>query len=49
MGYGAIWLLVPMHSCTIYDMTHFYGKAVRDFANEQRPKGGITEIAPFTG
>jgi alpha-L-rhamnosidase len=32
-----------------YDMSGFYRKAVNDFANEQRPLGGITEIAPFTG
>src|SRR5690349_4077730 len=32
-----------------YNMAQFYGKAVHDYANEQRPKGGITEIAPFTG
>jgi alpha-L-rhamnosidase len=32
-----------------YDMAHFYRKTVRDFANEQQPDGGITEIAPYTG
>jgi alpha-L-rhamnosidase len=32
-----------------YDMANFYRKAVKDFANEQRPLGGITEIAPSTG
>jgi alpha-L-rhamnosidase len=30
-------------------MANFYTKAITDFANEQRPEGGITEIAPFTG
>jgi alpha-L-rhamnosidase len=30
-------------------MSNFYTKAVTDFANEQQPDGGITEIAPFTG
>jgi len=30
-------------------MAGFYNKAINDFANEQRPDGGITEIAPYTG
>ena len=32
-----------------FDMAQFYSKALHYFANEQRPEGGITEIAPFTG
>lgn len=49
MGYGADMVASAHAFLYNYDMSHFYGKAVRDFANEQRPKGGITEIAPFTG
>lgn len=49
MGYGADMVASAHAFMYNYDMNHFYGKAVRDFANEQRPKGGITEIAPFTG
>jgi alpha-L-rhamnosidase len=30
-------------------MAHFYRKTIQDFANEQQPDGGITEIAPYTG
>jgi len=32
-----------------YNMARFYAKAMRDYANEQQPDGGITEIAPYTG
>lgn len=49
MGYGADMVVTANAYQWNYDMTQFYGKAIRDFANEQRPKGGITEIAPFTG
>lgn len=49
MGYGADMVASANAYMYNYDMAHFYGKAVRDFANEQRPKGGMTEIAPFTG
>jgi alpha-L-rhamnosidase len=49
MGYGADMVVSANAYIYNYDMAHFYGKSVRDFANEQRPKGGITEIAPFTG
>ena len=49
MGYGADMVVTANAFMYNYDMSQFYGKAVRDFANEQRPKGGITEIAPFTG
>lgn len=49
MGYGADMVVSANAFMYNYDMAHFYGKSVRDFANEQRPKGGITEIAPFTG
>jgi alpha-L-rhamnosidase len=49
MGYGADMVVTANAFMYNYDMSQFYSKAVRDFANEQRPKGGITEIAPFTG
>jgi len=49
MGYGADMVVSTEAFIYNYDMAHFYSKAVRDFANEQRPEGGITEIAPFTG
>jgi alpha-L-rhamnosidase len=49
MGYGADMVVTASAFMYNYDMSQFYSKAVRDFANEQRPRGGITEIAPFTG
>jgi len=49
MGYGADMVVSTEAFMYNYDMAQFYAKAVRDFANEQRPEGGITEIAPFTG
>ncbi|MEJ1239468.1 family 78 glycoside hydrolase catalytic domain [Chryseolinea sp. T2] len=49
MGYGADMVVTANAFLYNYDMTTFYRKAVRDFANEQQPDGGITEIAPYTG
>lgn len=49
MGYGADMVVSTEAFMYNYEMSQFYSKAVRDFANEQRPEGGITEIAPFTG
>ena len=49
MGYGADIVVTTNAFIYNYNMAHFYGKAVTDFANEQQPDGGITEIAPFTG
>jgi alpha-L-rhamnosidase len=49
MGYGADMVVSANAFIYNYDMSNFYTKAVNDFANEQRPQGGITEIAPFTG
>jgi alpha-L-rhamnosidase len=49
MGYGADIVVAANAYMFNYNMAGFYNKTVRDFANEQRPKGGITEIAPFTG
>ena len=30
-------------------MENFYRKAIRDYANDQRPSGGMTETAPYNG
>jgi alpha-L-rhamnosidase len=49
MGYGADIVVTANAFGYNYNMAGFYGKAVRDFANEQQPDGGITEIAPYTG
>jgi alpha-L-rhamnosidase len=49
MGYGADMVVSANAFIYNYDMATFYRKAITDFANEQRPLGGITEIAPFTG
>nr|WP_231402058.1 family 78 glycoside hydrolase catalytic domain [Panacibacter microcysteis] len=49
MGYGADMVVSSNAFIYNYNMAQFYTKAVTDFANEQRPGGGITEIAPFTG
>ncbi|MBA4054610.1 MAG: alpha-L-rhamnosidase, partial [Marivirga sp.] len=49
MGYGADMVTTANTFIYNYDMRNFYIKAVRDFANEQQPDGGITEIAPYTG
>ena len=49
MGYGADMVVTANAFIYNYDMANFYSKAVTDFANEQQPDGGITEIAPFTG
>jgi alpha-L-rhamnosidase len=49
MGYGADMVVSANAFIYNYDMSNFYTKAINDFANEQRPLGGITEIAPFTG
>lgn len=49
MGYGGDIVATANAFMYNYDMAQFYRKTVHDFANEQRPEGGITEIAPFTG
>lgn len=49
MGYGADMVVSANAFIYNYDMANFYRKAVQDFANEQLPDGGITEIAPHTG
>jgi alpha-L-rhamnosidase len=49
MGYGADIVVTSEAYMYNYDMAQFYRKTVQDFANEQQPDGGITEIAPYTG
>ena len=49
MGYGGDMVATANSFIYNYNMLHFYEKTVKDFANEQRPLGGMTEIAPFTG
>ena len=49
MGYGGDMVATSNAFLYNYDMANFYKKAIRDFANDQQPAGGITEIAPFTG
>ena len=48
-GYGADIVTTAEAFCYNYDMSSFYRKVVQDFANDARPKGGMTEIAPSTG
>jgi alpha-L-rhamnosidase len=49
MGYGGDIVATADAFSFNYDMAQFYAKAVRDFANDQQPDGGITETAPYTG
>jgi alpha-L-rhamnosidase len=49
MGYGADIVVTANAFIYNFDMAQFYRKTVQDFANEQQPDGGITEIAPHTG
>lgn len=49
MGYGADIVVTSDAFIYNFDMVNFYRKTVHDYANEQQPDGGITEIAPYTG
>jgi alpha-L-rhamnosidase len=49
MGYGADMVVTSGAYAYNFNMANFYRKTVSDFANEQQPDGGITEIAPYTG
>jgi alpha-L-rhamnosidase len=49
MGYGGDMVGTADAFSYNYHMAHFYTKTVQDFANDQQPDGGITEIAPYTG
>lgn len=48
-GYGGDIVGIARTFCWFYDMSNFYRKVVRDFANDQRPLGGMTETAPYNG
>lgn len=48
-GYGGDIVGVSPTFCYFYDMSNFYKKTIRDFANDQRPSGGFTETAPYNG
>ncbi|WP_288207294.1 family 78 glycoside hydrolase catalytic domain [uncultured Parabacteroides sp.] len=48
-GYGGDIVGTARTFCWFYDMENFYRKALRDFANDQRPEGGMTETAPYNG
>lgn len=49
MGYGGDLVATGESYIYNYDMHGFYRKTINDFANDQQPDGGITEIAPFPG
>jgi alpha-L-rhamnosidase len=48
-GYGGDIVATARTFCWFYDMSNFYHKVLRDFADDQRPLGGFTETAPFNG
>ncbi|NNU34346.1 family 78 glycoside hydrolase catalytic domain [Mucilaginibacter sp. S1162] len=48
-GYGGDLFCTAEAFMYNFDMSNFYSKVLRDFANDQRPSGGITETAPFVG
>ena len=48
-GYGGDIVGVARTFCWFYDMENFYRKAIHDYANDQRPSGGMTETAPYNG
>lgn len=48
-GYGGDIVGIARSFLWFYDMENFYRKAVNDYANDQRPSGGMTETAPFNG
>jgi alpha-L-rhamnosidase len=49
LGYGADIVATANAFMYNFNMSRFYRKTVRDFANDQRPDGGITETAPYIG
>jgi alpha-L-rhamnosidase len=48
-GYGGDIVGIARTFLWYYDMENFYRKTIRDYANDQRPSGGMTETAPFNG
>ncbi|MEO6328096.1 MAG: family 78 glycoside hydrolase catalytic domain [Ginsengibacter sp.] len=49
MGYGADIVATAGAYLYNYNMANFYKKTIQDYANDQQPDGGLTEIAPYTG
>ncbi len=49
MGYGADIVATAGAYIFNYNMANFYKKTIQDFANDQQPDGGLTEISPYTG
>lgn len=49
LQYGGDILCVAEAYMFTYRMPQFYAKTIRDFANDQRPLGGMTETAPYVG
>ena len=45
-GYGGDMVSASEAFMMNYDMADFYTKAIHDFANDQKPSGGMTECAP---
>lgn len=48
-GYGGDIVGIARSFLWFYDMENFYRKAIQDYANDQRPSGGMTETAPYNG
>lgn len=48
-GYGGDVLASAEMALLNFDMYQIYSKRVRDFADDIRPNGGVTECAPFNG
>lgn len=48
-GYGGDMVTVSEAFMNNFDMSNFYQKSVRDFANDARPSGALTEVAPDIG
>lgn len=48
-GYGGDLFATSEAFMYHFNMAVFYRKVMADFANDQRPQGGITELAPFNG
>ena len=49
LGYGGDLFCTTEAFMYNFDMAGFYRKVLRDFVNDQRPSGGITETMPFVG
>ena len=48
-GYGGDIVAAVGMAIANFDMGAFYAKVVRDFGDDVRPNGGLTETAPFVG